>query len=404
VDAAADTLGLDPLELRRRNLVPDDGYPRAAPSGVRLDHLSHQACLAKLAATMDYDALRADQRALRADGIHRGIGIAAFIKGTIPSPLIYGPAGVPISAQDGCTLRFEPSGVVTCLTGVTEQGQGTETILAQVVSSALGVAFEDVSVISGDTESMPYGGGTYGSRGAGVGGEAAYRAALALRGELLEVAAILLQSDADGLDIVAGDIVDREGSARLSLAELGAIVFFRSGELPDGYHPTLIATRRFHTMDYVFTNGIHGCHVEVDAETGFVRVLGYWVVEDCGRIINPRLVEEQVRGAVVTGLGDALYEHCLYDGDGQLRNGTLVDYLVPMAGEMPDIAVSHIETPTSASTLGAKGAGESGTAAAPGALFNAVNDALRPLGARVDRIPIIPPDVLAALAAVRNAG
>lgn len=400
VDAAANALGLDPVELRRRNLVPDDGYPRVAPSGLRLDELSHQACLARLVAAMDYDALRADQKARRGDGVHCGIGLAAFIKGTIPSPHIYGPAGVPISAQDGCTLRFEPAGTVTCLTGVTEQGQGTETILAQVVSSALGIRFEDVAVVAGDTDSMPYGGGTYGSRGAGIGGEAAQRAALALREELLDVAAILLQADADGLDIVAGEIVDRDGGgARMSLAELGAIVFFRSGELPEDCHPELVVTRRFRFNDYAFTNGVHGCQVEVDTDTGFIRVLGYWVVEDCGRIINPQLVEEQVRGAVVQGLGDALYEHCLYDNDGQLRNGTLVDYLVPMAGEMPDIEVSHVETPTSASTLGAKGAGESGAAAAPGALFNAVNDALRPLGAMVDRIPITPADVLDALAA-----
>jgi carbon-monoxide dehydrogenase large subunit len=247
---------------------------------------------------------------------------------------------------------------------------------------------------------MPFGGGTYGSRGAGIGGEAALRAAAALRAEILEVAAALLQSAQGDLDIVAGEIVEPGRGVRMTLAELGDIVFFRSGELADGAHPTLVHTSRFRVRDYVFTNGIHGCHVEIDIDTGFIRVLDYWAVEDCGRVINPLLTAEQVRGAVVQGLGDALYEHCVYDASGQLTNGTLADYLVPMAREMPDIVTAHVETPTSASTLGAKGAGESGTAAAPGAILSAVNDALRPLGARIDAIPITPEDVLRALGRV----
>ena len=398
VDMTAEAIGLDPVEMRRRNFAPDDGYPATAPSGVALDDLSHQACLEKLVTLMDYQGLRADQAACRAKGVYRGVGITAFIKGTNPGPLIYGPARVPISAQEGCTIRLEPSGSITCLVGVTEQGQGTETIIAQIVASALGVGINDVTVISGDTDSMPYGGGTYGSRGAGTGGEAAYRAALALRDQIIELAAALLQSASETLDIVASGIVEGGGVPRMTLAELGEIAFFRAGELPDGSHPELVATRRFRVKDYIFTNGAHGCYVEVDAETGFVRLLDYWVVEDCGRIINRQLVEEQVRGAVVQGLGDALFEHSLYDESGQLRNGTMVDYLVPMAGETPDIKVAHIETPTSKSTLGAKGAGESGTAAAPGTVFNAVNDALRPLDARLDAIPITPENVLRALA------
>lgn len=399
MDMAADATGLDPVDIRRKNLVADGDYPRAAPSGVRLNDLSHHACLEKLVDLMDYDRLRADQSARRGEEVYRGIGVAAFIKGTNPGPLIYGPAGVPVSGQEGCTIRFEPAGTFTCLLGVGEQGQGTHTIIAQVVAAAIGVRFEDVKVVSGDTESMPYGGGTYGSRGAGTGGEVAYRAALGLREEILDVAATLLQAEAADLDIRSGDIVARDGGAsRMTLAELGTIAFFRSAELPDGMYPEFVATRRFRVRDYIFTNGVHGCYVEVDPDTGFVRILDYWAVEDVGRIINPQLVEEQVRGAIVQGFGDALYEHCIYDDAGQLQNGTLADYLVPMAGEMPDITLAHVETPTSETSLGAKGAGESGTAAAPGTVFNAVNDALKPLGARVDAIPITPRDVLAALA------
>ena len=401
VDRAAEALSMDPLAIRRLNFVPDDGYPRAAPSGVRLNDLSHNACLARLAGLMDYDALRADQAAHRDDSRLRGIGIASFIKGTNPGPLIYGPAGVPISGQDCCTIRLEPSGAVTCLAGVTEQGQGTETVLGQVIAQTIGVPLEEVSVLTGDTDSAPYGGGTYGSRGAGTGGEAARLAAAALREEILNVAATLLQAEAADLDITDGAIVDQAGRAhRMTLADLASVVIFRPYELPEGQTPALTQTRRFRVRDYVFTNGAHGAQVEIDPETGALAILGYWAVEDCGVLINPLLVEEQVRGAIVQGLGDALYEHSHYDADGQLLNATLADYLVPMAGEMPEIVLDHVITPTSETTLGAKGAGESGTAAAPAAIFNAVNDALRPLGARIQAIPITPETILAALGRV----
>ncbi len=398
LDRAAAALDIDRAELRRRNFVPDDAYPVRAPSGVGLNDLSHQACLEKLVGLMDYDGLCADRDAMRAEGVLRGIGLASFIKGTNPGPQIYGPAGVPISAQDGCTVRLEPSGAVTCVAGVTEQGQGTETILAQVVAQSVGVPFEAVTAITGDTDAVPYGGGTYGSRGGGIGGEAARRAGEALRDEILDLAAALLQADPAALTVRDGAVVERSGGAvRMTLAELGEIAFFRCGELPDGLYPELTQTRRFRVPEYVFTNGAHGAHVEIDSGTGAVRLLGYWAVEDCGRLINPLLVEEQVRGAIVQGLGDALYEHSLYDADGQLLNGNMVDYLVPMAAEMPDIVLAHVETPTSVSGLGAKGAGESGTAAAPGAVFNAVNDALAPLGAAVEAVPITPESILTAL-------
>ena len=398
IERAAAALGIDSAALRRRNFVPDDSYPVKAPSGVGLDDLSHQACFEKLLELMDYDALRADRDRKRGQGILRGVGLASFIKGTNPGPQIYGPAGVPISAQDGCTVRLEPSGAITCLAGVTEQGQGTETILAQVVADSLGVPFESVRVITGDTDAVPYGGGTYGSRGGGIGGESARRAGEALRREILDLAGALLQADPASLDLRGGAVVERgSGISRMSLAELGDIAFFRAGELPDGVYPSLTQTRRFRVPEYVFTNGAHGAQVEVDAETGEIRILGYWAVEDGGRLINPLLAEEQLRGAIVQGLGDALYEHSLYDRDGQLLNGTMVDYLVPMAAEMPDIVLAHVETPTSVSELGAKGVGESGTAAAPGTVFNAVNDALAPLGAAVEAIPITPESVLAAI-------
>lgn len=398
LEKAADAIGIDRLEIRRRNFVSDDSYPVNTPAGVALHDLSHQACLKKLAEIVDLDALIADRDSARANGVQRGIGYASFIKGTNPGALIYGPAKVPVSAQDGCTVRFEPAGGVTCLIGVTEQGQGTETMAAQVVASAIGVEFENVRVITGDTDAMPYGGGTYGSRGAGIGGEAAWRAAIALRAQILELAGVLLQADPLSLDIRNGIAVDaKTGTERITLSELGAIAFLRSYEMPDDYHPTLVATERFRVRDYIFTNAAHAAYVEVDTDTGFLRVLKYWLVEDCGRVINPQLVAEQQRGSVVQGLGDALYEHCIYDDAGQLLNATMADYLVPMSAEMPDIVVDHVVTPTSKTALGAKGAGESGTAGAPQTILSAVNDAIRPLGGAVSAVPVTPEDVLRAL-------
>jgi len=404
VDRAAAALGIDPMEMRRRNVMPDDGYPVTGASGIKFKDLSHQRCLEVLVERMRYSELRQEQAKLREKGIHRGIGIACFIKGTSPGPHgYYGIGGAPIALQDACVIRLEPNGGVLCQVGVTEQGQGTDTVMAQIAAAALGVPIENVRVISGDTDAVPYGGGTFGSRAVAIGGEAVYQAARDLRQEILEIAGTLLQADAAALDIVDGSVVDRAGGAkRLPLSEIGRIGHFQLAELPRGAQPLLQHTRRFHLADdlYIFTNGIHGAYVEVDMDTGFVKLLKHWVVEDCGRVINPQLADEQVRGGCVQGLGGALYEHCIYDEAGQLQNGTLADYLVPMASEMPDIDVAHVQTPTSVSELGAKGVGESGTGAAPAVVMNAINDALLPFSARVTTQPITPEVILTALAKI----
>jgi carbon-monoxide dehydrogenase large subunit len=272
--------------------------------------------------------------------------------------------------------------------------------MAQIAATALGVPMSSVRVISGDTDAVPYGGGTFGSRAAAIGGEAVYQAARALRAEILGIAGVLLQADASTLDIADGTVVDRVGGAkRIPLSEIGRIGHFQLGELPGSVQPVLSHTRRFRLVEdlYIFTNGIHGAYVEVDTDTGFVRLLKHWVVEDCGRVINPQLADEQVRGGCVQGLGGALYEHCLYDAAGQLSNGSMADYLVPMAAEMPDIDVAHVQTPSSVSELGAKGVGESGTGAAPAVVMNAINDALLPFGARVTTQPMTPEVILKAL-------
>ncbi len=400
VDLAAEAIGMDPVALRRRNLMKDGTYPRVSPAGMTFEGLSHEACLDQLMALIHYPELRAEQAALRQRGIYRGIGLASFIELTNPSPFMYGIGGARISAQDGCTVRMDPDGSVVALSGVTEQGQGTEAILAQIVAEGVGVSMSRVKVITGDTQVTPYGGGTWASRGAGIGGEAALQAALELKRNILVVAGAMLQAEPTALDITGGEVVDKAtGQVRMALAELGRIVYFRGDTLPKDLARELMVTRHFITKDYPFsfTNGIQASWLEVDTDTGMVKLLKHWCVEDCGRIINPMLVDEQVRGGVVQGIGGALYEHCIYDGEGQLTTTSLADYMVPMAAEMPDIVVGHVETPTRESLLGAKGAGEAGTAGAPAAIMNAINDALRPFKTRVTAMPFTPMRILEAL-------
>jgi aerobic carbon-monoxide dehydrogenase large subunit len=400
VDSGARALGLDPAEIRRRNLIPDDDYPYTTPWGLKFEKLSHHATLAKLLEMMGYDALRAEQERLREQGIYRGIGLASFIEVTNPSAAFYGVGGARISSQDGCTARLDAGGSLVIQTSVTEQGQGTETVMAQVAASAFGVPLARVRVISGDTDNTPYGGGTWASRAAGIGGEATLRAAATLRRNVLDVAGKLLQAQPDDLDIRDGVIVDAEGGReRMPLEELTRVVYFRPDTLPEGVQPELVATRHFvpRVYPFAFTNGIQASYLEVDVETGFVTLLKHWVVEDCGTVINPQLVDEQIRGGVVQGIGGALFEECIYDSSGQLRNANMADYLVPMAAEMPEIEVGHIASPTAESELGAKGAGEAGTGGAPGAIMNAINDALSPFGAMVVEQPATPERILRAL-------
>ena len=351
---------------------------------------------------MGYDALRAEQAELRKAGIHRGIGVATFLEMTSVGPAYYGPSGAHISTQDGATVRLEPSGAVRCVTSVIELGQGTHAALAQIVADRLGVAAGDVGVVGGDTSTTPYGGGAWASRGLTIGGEAVWRAAEGLRANILELAGSILQADPADLDLAGGAVCDRgSGEPRIPLSEIGRIGHFRHDTLPPGVQPELAVTRHYvpDAAPFALANGVQGSSLEIDVETGEIRLLDHWVVEDCGRIVNPLLVEEQIRGGVVQGIGGALFEECRYDEDGQMLNASFADYLVPMAAGLPDIHVGHVETPIEETALGTKGAGEAGTVGAPAAIMLAVNDALRPLGARVTSLPITPESILEAVAA-----
>ena len=400
LDDIACKLHLDPFEIRRRNIITQDMYPYASPTGYKFERLSHETCLEKLHDLMDYPRLREEQEELRVRGVHRGIGIATFVEITNPSPAFYGVGGARISSQDGAVLKVTPSGEIQCLISIGEHGQGTETIVGQIVAESLGVDRETVRVITGDTETTPYGGANWACRGAGIGGEAALQASKKLKQNILDVAATILQAKPGDLDMQNAQIVDAgTDNVRLSLADVARISYFRSDTLPAGTSPQLTAAHHYSPQGYpfAFTNGVQACHVEVDVETGFTRILDVWIVEDCGRVINPMLVDEQIRGGIIQGLGAAFFEECRYGETGQLENGSLADYLVPMSFEMPDIHIDHVETPTLDTELGAKGVGEAGTAAASAAAMNAVNDALRPFDVRLSQIPMTPQRILRAM-------
>ncbi len=406
LDLAARKLGMDPADLRRRNYAASDEKNTKNIAGTALSELSLDRCHDKLLALMDYDGLRREQAALRERGIYRGVGLAAFIEQTGVGPALYGAQNVRVSAFEACRLSLEASGGIRCATSITDQGQGTLTALRQIVAGILGVDIGAVDIVCGDTTATPYGGGAWASRGTALGGEAALRAATRLKESILTIAASMLQAQPGELRIEGGKILNAAGMAQLTVADVATVAHYQSHTLPLDDLPPLEFSEKYAPRDvpYFVANGIQAAHVEVDTGLGTIKLLGFWVVDDCGTVINPLLVDEQIRGGVVQGIGAALYEQCIYNEDAQLENGTLADYLVPMASEMPDIHVAHVETPISATQLGARGVGEAGAVAAPAAIWTAVNDALAPLGAVVTQQPITPEHVLDCLDLAREAG
>jgi carbon-monoxide dehydrogenase large subunit len=398
IELIARDLGLDPADVRRRNLVRPDEFPYTSAAGNVYDSGSYLQALERLLEAAGYDELRREQATARGQGRALGIGVACFIELTGPGAQFYGVGGAPISGQEGTTVRLEPSGAVTVLSGVTEQGQGTRTALAQIVADELDVPPETVTVVCGDTAMVPYGGGTWASRGMPIGGSATLLATRALRDRVRRVAGALLEAHEDDVEVSGGRASVRGASDRgLTLGQLAKAVHFRSNELR-GLEPSLEATVHYtNPRAWTFTNGAHLAVVDVDVETGAVRVVKYVAVDDCGRLVNPALVDGQVCGGVVQGIGGALMEHCAYDERGQLLTGTLMDYAVPTAASIPSIEVHHLETPAPHLAGGFKGAGEGGTTGAPGAILNAVNDALAPYGAMITEQPITAERVVRAI-------
>jgi aerobic carbon-monoxide dehydrogenase large subunit len=398
IDAAASALGIDSAAMRERTLRRGAPPGGKSAGGQEIDALSQHGCLARLLALMDYDGLRRQQASGRQQGHYLGIGLASFLEQTSPGPGFYGANNVSISSADGCVLRIEPDGTFTCVTTTLDQGQGVETGLTQLIASALSVPMSTVRIVNGDTAASAVGGGTFASRGLTLGGEAALRAAKLMHDRLLGVTAALWESEVTTLSLVGGEIRESHGPRKMPLVELARVLHFQQYKVPRGVEAQPIVVAHYiPERPYYFANGVQASLVSVDVDTGFIRLLKHWIVEDCGRIINPLLVDEQLRGGIVQGIGAALFEELRYDDRGQLTNASLMDYLVPMAFEMPDIIVDHIETPVAGTLFGGKGVGEAGTIGAGAAVANAINDALAPLQCILTDQPFTPERVLRGL-------
>jgi aerobic carbon-monoxide dehydrogenase large subunit len=400
MDEAARQLGLTADEIRRRNLVAPADLPYTSPTGNVYDSGSHLESLERAVALLG-DDVEDRRRDAERRGCLLGVGFSAFVELSAPGAMFYGAKGAPITAHDQVEVTVQPDGSVTVLLGTPGQGQGLHTTAAQVVADALGVRLDDVRVVSGDTRVVPHGSGVWASRSAVVSVGAAHAAATEVRRRLLVLAAHLFEADPDDVELVDG-VVGVRGvpSSRTGVAEVAAVAYWGTHRLPADVEVGLGAVGSYSGPPYTFNNGTHVAVVEVERATGLVRVVDYAVVEDCGVLVNPDIVDGQIRGGVAQGLGGALLEHVVLDPIGQPQTSTLLDYLVPTAVDVPDIRIEHIETPAPTTTLGTKGVGEAGTAGAPAAIHCAVNDALAPVGARVWRQPIRPEDVLAALTAV----
>lgn len=340
-----------------------------SPMGARMIDLSHHACLEKMIALIDYPSLCKDIVRWRSDGRIVGLGIASFVEFTATGPEGYGRACVPVPSIDTVVLTLEPTGEIELQGSAAEIGQGIQQGLAQIIADAVGVRTEKVRVFLGDTGAAPPGGGAWSSRGAAITGEAAWRAGRSLREGMLGAAAKMLQTTADTLTIRDGRIVNtKTGVDHLGLDEIVRTVLYHPYDLPGGTETPLTYSQTWGREADTFlpTNGIQASLIEIDPVSGLVQPLRHWVVEDRGRIINPLLVDEQICGGVIQGIGEALQEECRYLPDGQYGSGTLADYLLPMAADMPDVVVAHVEIPIRL-VARREGRGQAGTCGAPAA-------------------------------------
>ena len=397
LDLGATALGLDPVEIRRVNLVGPEDLPYTSATRLVHDSASYPVCFEKVVEAIGYRAFRAEQARLRGQGRHLGIGFANYNELTgLGQAASAGPRMPFRTGHEGVTVRMDPSGAVTVLAGVTSQGQGVETTMAQIVASELGVPLGAVTVVLGDTDVTPFGLGAFASRQAVIGGGAAMRSARALREKVARIAAHLLEAAAADLDVADGRIAVRGMPDRaLPIAEVARVAHLETHRLPPDVEPGLEATRFYDPIRGTFAAGSQAAVVEVDVATGQLTIRRYVCVEDTGRVINPLIVEGQVQGAIAQGIGGALWEHLVYDPAGQLLTGTLMEYALPTAAAMPPFELDHIEVPAE-NLVGVRGVGEGGTLGPAAVLANAVADALGPLGVEMNELPLTPERLWAA--------
>jgi carbon-monoxide dehydrogenase large subunit len=386
VDLAAQKLGMEPKEIRFKNFPQPDEFPLEMPTGVTYDSGNYQMSFNKALDAVDYDSLRAQQAELRGQGRYMGIGIATYaeICGMGPS------VGVAGGGWESGTVRIERTGKVTVLTGVSPHGQGQETSFAQIVADEYGISIDDIAVIHGDTGRQPQGIGTFGSRATAVGGAALIIATKQVKEKMAQIAAHLLEANADDLVFEDGNIfVQGSPDPAVTFAEVAAAAH-AAVNLPPEVEPGLEATHFFEPSNFTYPFGAHISIVEVDPETGEIDLQRYVAVDDCGNIINPMLVDGQVHGGIAQGLGQAMYEGAVYDENGQLLTGSFMDYAIPKATQVPRFETEHTTTPSPVNPLGVKGVGEAGTIASSPCLVNAVVDALSPFGITDIDMPMTP--------------
>ncbi len=382
VDMLAAELKLDPVEIRLKNFVHSDEFPYATATGLAYDSGDYEKPLRKALADINYTQLRADQSAARAEGKLMGIGVSTYGEICALGPSIALPAG----GWESATVKIEPSGKVTVMTGASPHGQGEETTFAQIVADELGVPMDDVLVIHGDTGVVQYGIGTFGSRGTAVGGTALYYALQDLKAKMKKFGAMLLGTE--DVTFASGSCTDASGKS-VCFGEM-AVAAYHAKQLPPNTQPGLVATHFWEPPNFTFPFGAHIVVTEVDRDTGNIAIRRYVCVDDIGRIINPLIVDGQVHGGVAQGLGQALWEQVVYDDNGQLITGEFTDYAIPRAESMPWIESSHTETPSPVNPLGVKGVGEAGTIGCSPAVVNSVVDALSTLGVRHIDMPLTP--------------
>src|SRR5579875_166600 len=413
IDILAHKLGLDPIEVRRINLIRDDEFPYTSVTELHYDKCSLIESLERGSQLFDYSQLRKEHRELRERGIYRGVGIASLIAiGGIGSEIL-GPAGSVTLGYEVATTRVEPDGTVQVFTGLAPHGQSSDTSLAQAVSDDGGVPLSKITGIWGDTDKGPYGMGTWGSRGAPLGTSAAILAARKIKEKATMIAAGALEARLEDVEMLGDGTFSvrgtpaslRERGRSLTLGDVAKIALRRPDKLPKGLEPGLECTSFYEPkVSTTWSNAMTFCEVELDPESGKFRILRLLVVEDCGRMINPMVVGGQVHGGIVKGLGGAIFEEIKYSEDGQISGGNFLDYLIPTAVESPMVDVSHIETLSEQNPSQTKGLGEGGTIVAPAAVANAVDDAIQPFGATITELPLKPELVLKAIRSARRMG
>ena len=405
VDLVAAETGIDPLEVRRRNLIEAFEENQDVSTGITYDSGNYEVALDKAANHIGYDALREKQEAMRAEGRHIGIGVCSYVEicGLGPSQ-VAGAVGFQGGLWESAIVRFHPTGKVHVMIGSSPHGQGEETTFAQILAGELGVPVDDVDVIHGDTDNTPMGWGTYGSRTTAVSGAAIAIASRKIKDKAKTLAAHLLEADAADIEYDDGKFFVKGSPDEHKTIQDIALMANVAWDMPEGMEPGLEASAFYDPPNFTFPFGTHIAVVELDPTTGHIELKKYVAVDDCGVQINPMIVEGQVHGGVVQGTGPVLWEGAVYDEDGQLLTGSLLDYAMPRADNFPDIEVLSTTTASPHHPLGVKGIGEAGTIASTAAVYNAAMDVLRPMGVNTIDMPLTPAKVWQAIKQAQNGG